>query len=81
MLFSIHYFFIEKIKFKGGATKDYYKDKTKIEFVPRKNFNGNVTFSMQSFLASQNKSSLALAHFFSPKVAQALKMTPDLKVS
>lgn len=74
------FYFVEDIKFKGGDTKSYHSNMTDIKFTPKKDFNGNVKISMEPFLASPKKSSLALSRFFSHKVTEALHMTNDLKV-
>lgn len=81
LISKMHFFkyHAEKIKFKGGSNQDYYADKTELQFIPKLNFHGNVSFSMESFVAAKNKSFMAIAHFFAPEVAQALNIF--LKVS
>lgn len=73
MYFSTWLYFTEKIKFKGGARKDSSAAKTELQFIPRADFNGDVHFSVESYLATPNMSYLGIAYFFSPEVAQALK--------
>ncbi|KAJ7374635.1 hypothetical protein OS493_004974 [Desmophyllum pertusum] len=69
----------EKLTFKGGSIDASIKTKPKIQFRPKPNFNGNVTYTLHSFLLSPNKSYMAVAQYFSPEVAQALKVVPAKK--
>ena len=81
MLFLWLILLLEKLTFKGGSIDASIKTKPKIQFRPKPNFNGNVTYTLHSFLLSPNKSYMAVAQYFSPEVAQALKVVPAKKVS
>ncbi|KAL9974081.1 hypothetical protein ACROYT_G011080 [Oculina patagonica] len=63
----------EKIKFRGGSKENYFDNQTQLQFIPRKNFHGNVSYSLEGFVATKNKSYMAIAFFYSPEVVQVLK--------
>ena len=73
MHFSTWLYFTEKINFKGGSLSDSSATKTELQFIPKADFNGDVHFSVESYLATPNMSYLGIAYCFSPEVAQALK--------